>query len=401
MTTRTLIEESKRQQGFYVPRFEIEIDGVDLPRDLLFDVSSLTYEDNVDAIDSFRMTINNWDDRRREYKFIGSETAEQLVKGHKDEPLRTLFEPCGKEVVVRMGYGGQLTTMLRGNFTTMVPHFGGGNADLTVTGLNVLHQLRRKQYTTTWTNKRDSEIAEDLGKRTDKGRRRFPLPIVVDPKDEKPIPLVTQANQYDIDFLFQRARKRGYVVYIQEEDRAKGRPRQLYFGPSHAGTASQPDKPFELRWGASLISFEPKITTANQISSVTVRSWNRTKRAVISRTVTLDDPRLNVNKDLHRILNACEAREEFVVDEPVFTNCEARERAIAILLDQTKQMVTAEVTVVGLPDLRAGQNVVLTNLGARLSGQYFVTKTSHTIDDNGYITGFSCRREQYKKDGKP
>ena len=30
------------------------------------------------------------------------------------------------------------------------------------------------------------------------------------------------------------------------------------------------------------------------------------------------------------------------------------------------------------------------------SGKYFVTKTTHTIDDNGYITSFSCRREQYK-----
>jgi len=90
-----------------------------------------------------------------------------------------------------------------------------------------------------------------------------------------------------------------------------------------------------------------------------------------------------------------------VVDEPVFTNCQARERAIAILLDQTKQMVTAEVKVVGLPDLRSGQNVQISNLGARLDGKYLVTKTTHTIDDNGYITSFSCRREQYKGGGKP
>jgi phage protein D len=93
------------------------------------------------------------------------------------------------------------------------------------------------------------------------------------------------------------------------------------------------------------------------------------------------------------VINACEAREELVVDEPVFTNCEARERAIAILLDQTKQLVTAEVKIVGLPELRAGQIVVITGLGARLSGKYFITKTQHTIDDSGYLTTFSCRRE--------
>jgi uncharacterized protein len=405
-TTTTLLEESERQGGFYVPRFEVKVEGVDLPRDVLFDVSSVTYEDSVDSIDSFRMTINNWDDERREYKFIGSETEAQLEKGHRDEPRVTLFEPCGKEVLLHMGYGSRLVTMLKGHFTTMQPAFVDGKTELTVTGLNVLHQLRRKQYTTTWTDKRDSEIAQDIGRRTDKGRRRFPLPIVIDQNalgNEKPIPLVTQRNQYDIDFLFERARMRGYVVFIQEEDKTTNRSRRLYFGPSQAGMVpGLRDVSFELKWGASLMEFKPKITTANQISSVTVRGWHRTRRTAISRTVKLDDERLTVNRDLHRILNACDAREELVVDEPVFTNCEARERAIAILLDQTKQMVTAEdVKVVGLPDLRAGQVVHITNLGARLSGRYFVTKTSHTIDDNGYVTTFSCRREQYQGGGTP
>jgi uncharacterized protein len=404
-TTTTLLEESERQGGFYVPRFEVKVEGVDLPRDVLFDVSSVTYEDSVESIDSFSMTVNNWDDERREYKFIGSETAAQLEKGHRDHPRVTLFEPCGKEVLLRMGYGGGFVTMLKGHFTTMQPSYTDGNAELTVTGLNVLHQLRRKQYTTSWTDKKDSEIARDIGQRTDKGRKRFPLPVVIDAKamgDEKPIPLVTQHNQYDIDFLFQRARMRGYVVFVQEEDATIGRRRQLYFGPSQAGMIpGLRDVSFELKWGASLMEFKPKIATANQVGSVTDRGWHRTRTQPITRTVTLDDERLTVNRDLHRILNDCEAREELVVDEPVFTNCEARERAIAILLDQTKQIITADAKVVGLPDLRSGQIVRITNLGARLSGNYLVTKTTHTIDDNGYITSFGCRREQYKGGGTP
>ncbi len=405
MTVTTLLEESQQQGGFYVPRYEIKIEGANLPRDVLFDVSSLTYEDSVDSIDSFRMTVNNWDDVLREYKYIGSETDAQLQSGHRDQPRLTLFEPCGKELVVQMGYANRLVTMLRGHFTTMAPAFDDGQAELTVSGLNVLHQLRRKQYTTTWTDKRDSEIAKDIAQRTDHGHKRFPLPIVIDQNAmnvEKPIPLVTQRNQYDIDFLFQRARMRGYVLFIQEEDTTTGRPRQLYFGPSQPGMIpGLRDVVFELDWGKSLMEFKPTITTANQVGSVTVRGWHRTRKTLITRTVTLDDERISVNRDLHRILNACDAREEIVVDEPVFTNCEARERAIAILLDQTKQMVKAEVKVVGLPDLRSGQVVVLGKLGSRLSGKYFVTKTKHTIGEGGYVTEFSCRREQYEGGGLP
>lgn len=395
--TTTMQHEAVRQGGFYVPRYEVKVEGANLPRDVLFDVRSVTYRDDVDGLDSFDLVVNNWDEVRRAFKYIGSETKAQLEKGHPDHPRVTLFEPCGKEVVLRMGYGNGFTTMLRGSFTTMQPSYGDGAAELTVSGLNVLHQLRRKQYTTTWVDKKDSEIAQDIAQRTDNGHRRFPLPIKIDDEalgKEKPLPLVTQENAYDIDFLFQRARKRGYVMFVQEEDKALGRVRQLYFGPSRPGMIPGiRDVVFEFAWGRSMLEFKPTIKTANQIGKVTVRGWHRTRKEPISRTVDLDDERITANKDLHRVINACAAREEMVVDEPVFTNCEARERAIAILLDQTKELVTADVKVVGLPDLRAGQIVVINQLGARLSGKYFVTRSEHTIDDSGYLTTFSCRRE--------
>lgn len=395
--TVTLQHESLDQGGFYVPRYEVKIEGANLPRDVLFDVRSLTYHDDVDGLDGFDLVVNNWDEARRAFKYIGSETSAQLAEGHPDRARFTLFEPCGKEVELRLGYGNRFTTMLKGTFTTMQPSYDDGAAQLTVSGLNVLHQLRRKQYTTTWVDKKDSEIAQDIAQRTDNGRRRFPLPIRIDDEalgKEKPIPIVTQENTYDIDFLFQRARKRGYVVFVQEADPATGRERALYFGPSKPGMIpGLRDVMFELAWGRSLIEFKPTIHTANQVSSVTVRGWHRVRKQPITRTVTLDDERITANTDLHRVINACAAREELVVDEPVFTNCEARERAIAILLDQTKEMVTADVKVVGLPDLRAGQIVVIKQLGARLSGKYFVTKTQHTVDDSGYLTTFSCRRE--------
>ena len=398
--TTPLAQESLAPNAFYVPRFQVKIDGANLPRDVLFDVRTLTYEDSIHSIGSFRMEINNWDEAGRSFRYIGSETPAELQPRHPNYARRTMFEPCGKDVEVQMGYGDHLVTMLRGQFTTMKPSFVDGSAVLTVTGLNVLHQLRRKQYTTTWTGKKDSEIAQDLSHRTDAGRRRFPLPVVIDSnamQNEKPIPLVTQRNQHDIDFLFERARIRGYVLFIQEADPATGRQRQLYFGPSRQGMIpGLRDVEFRLIWGQSLMEFQPKITTANQVRSVTVRGWHRTRKDLITRTVTLDDPRITVNQDLYRLLNGCDPHEEIVVDEPVFTEGQARERAIAILRDQARQIVTAEgVKVFGLPDLRAGQVVVINGVGARLSGEYLVTKSTHTIDDGGYITTFDCRREQY------
>jgi len=127
--------------------------------------------------------------------------------------------------------------------------------------------------------------------------------------------------------------------------------------------------------------------------------WLNEGFAKFFETATLDDRRLNVNRDLYEVLQKCDPREEVVVDEPVFTPAQARERAIAILMDRQKEMVKASGTYVGLADLRAGQRVQIEGFGARFSGTYFITDTTHTIGDSGYTTKFNARREDKGKGG--
>ncbi len=402
----TLAEESKVQDGFYVPQFELRIENVGLPRDVLRDVLQLTYRDNMKEIDGFEITVNNWDPTTRDFKYVGAETPASL-KSSTDEGLRQrLFEPYGKEVIVRMGYLNKLQFMMKGQFTTMAPSFpSGGAPTLTVTGLNVLHKLRKKPYTYAWTpgpgkesGWKDSEIAENLATLTDPQKpndQRFPATIVTDPNAksrEQPLEYVAQENMPDLDFLLWRARLRGYVIVVQERDpNARGSKPQLYFGPSQ-GTGLR-DVTVELEWGKSLIDFTPTLTTANQVRSVTVQGWNRRTKQPISRTATLEDPRFTQNRDLQEFLTKGDPRDEIVVNKPVFTEDEADALAFAILSDRQKVIVKATGTTVGLPDLRAGRQVVIKGLGARFSGTYFLTETTHTIGAGGYTTRFGARRE--------
>jgi len=210
---------------------------------------------------------------------------------------------------------------------------------------------------------------------------------------------LTQKNQYDIDFILTRARERGYVVFIKEADKRKKLPRRLYFGPSDGQVPGLRNVTFELEWGKSLIDFKPTLTTANQIRSVTVNGWDRRTRKPITEKVTLDDKEFKQNRDLYRLLKECDPREEVVVDKPFFTKKDARNWAIALLKDRQKEMVKASGTTIGLPDLRAGQRVLITGIGSRLGGIYFVTDTTHTIGDSGYITRFNARREDEKLGG--
>ncbi|MND03252.1 hypothetical protein D3C83_229900 [compost metagenome] len=59
-------------------------------------------------------------------------------------------------------------------------------------------------------------------------------------------------------------------------------------------------------------------------------------------------------------------------------------------------MVKARGTAVGLPELRAGTKVYIGELGARLSGEYLVTKTEHGFTDAGYTVKFEARREELR-----
>jgi uncharacterized protein len=398
----TLRDESKLRGDFYVPRFEIKIAGVNLPLDVLRDVEQVTYKDNVKELDSFEVTVNNWDAEAQDFKYVGAETADSLAKN----PLHLLFNPCRHNVDVFMGYGENLSLMVTGNFTTLEPNFSASAAPtLNVRGLNILHKLRRKQFSYAWNDEKSSKIAksfETLPDPSDRTKKRFPLPVEIDPnsieKEEK-ITYLAQNNQYDIDFLLALARRVGYVVFVKEEEREKKRvvkQRRLYFGPSDA---KQPDSPktFELKWGISLMDFKPTLSTANQIKSVTVHGWNRSTKKPITGQASLDNPKLKLNRDLYKQLETCDAREERVVDEPVFTQKEADERARAILLERGKDLVKAGGTCVGLPELRAGRRVRIAGLGARFSGEYFITDTTHTISDGGYITKFNARREEQGK----
>jgi phage protein D len=78
----------------------------------------------------------------------------------------------------------------------------------------------------------------------------------------------------------------------------------------------------------------------------------------------------------------------------VHDDAEAQTLVRNVLRENFVGLVTAEGTTVGQPELRAGSRVEITHVGPPFEGTYFVTGTTHTIDDGGYRTQFSARREQ-------
>jgi uncharacterized protein len=392
--------------AFYVPNFELRLKPADserkgdpLPPTVVRDVMQVTYSDSVNEIDSFEFTVNNWDAKTQSFKYAGMEIRK---KGERERaPFDGLFDPV-KEIELWMGYGGERRLMITGQITTLEPNFpASGGPTLTVRGLNVLHKLRRKQYTEYWPKNgaevRDSDIAREIGKAVDDGKKRFPLTIVINEgaRDSEPREHhVFQKNQYDIVFLLNRARSHGYVVVVVEpEDGSK--EKCLYFGPSEGlkkGLPREQAVTYLLEWGKSLIQFKPTLTTARQIGSVTVRGWDRRKKEVFEGRAEWKE--LKINRDLGDIAKEFDEREEIVTDQPVYDKAEANKLAQTILKNQLKDLVKASGATIGLPDLRAGRNILIAGVGDRYGGKYYVTETTHTINDSGYQTTFNARREE-------
>lgn len=358
-------------QDFYVPYFEVKLNGHPAGKDIVHDIISVTYNDKIGEIDRFEITINNWDAEKRGFKYTDQDK----------------FDP-GKEAELWMGYFGKdcLRLMLKGEITSLRPTFpSGGQPTLAISGLNLLHRLRKKQGTHPYTELTDSQIAKQIG-------RRLNIKIETDPQaagKETPYKYLLQDNKYDIVFLMERARSIGYDLFVEEiSENGRSRDSKLHFKPSqnvHRVT-------YRLTYGKSLIEFQPTLTTANQVGQVTVHGWDANHKRKIEHTAKRGDiSTRGVGSNSKVIEQSFNQREEVIAERPIESKAEARQLAEETLERIAKDMVKGSGSTVGLPDLRAGVFLEIDGLGERFSGRYFVTATTHTIGDSGYTTKFECR----------
>jgi phage protein D len=396
----TLAQEAQKTSSFYVPQVRISAEGKKFPEQVIHDIVEITYKDKLEEIDSCEIVVNNWDADHGCFKYIGSEQLDEKTGApaasagnNPNKSLWTLFDPCTKKVTLELGYApGPLTTMMVGNFVTYEPNFpASGPPVLSVRMLNMLHKLRGEKKDDKYTPDKIKPLTDSMIAKYIDSKKRLPLPIDVPAGQEKGEPELTyviQKSQYDIDFLWQRARTRGYDLTITKDNK-------ISFKPS----STKETPVYQLHWGQSLIDFKPTLTTGNQYKSVTVRGWDRAAQKLIEEKVELKDLG-KLNKNLHYMLDQCDPREETVIEKPFFTKAEAKKFAQGVFTDQVKRMVKASGTTVGLPQLRAGCKVQIggapggkQTLGSRLSGTYYVTATTHVFNSSGYTTKFEARRE--------
>jgi len=383
--------------SYYAPTFRIAIEGTNLADPTLREILSLKVVMDMEKLTYFEFTIANpW-----HYRDDTAGNPQEATFKYSDT---TLFD-VGSRIHIEMGYADRLLPMMTGIITRLSPKFPeSGPPTITVCGQDNLVLLKNRKAAKGepkyYTKKKDWEIAQIIAKRNN-------LDFEPPKEDDREAPqhdMVVQRNQDDATFLMERAKRIDYDCYIvvgTKDEKDKGTLFFLKPTDGRAGAKARPGQSsqrltYQFTWGENLMSFTPELTTADQVSRVTVKGWDAKTKSAITGSATkadLEGPDKNKGTSGPEVVETkIGKKEEILVDWPVQSKAEAKALAVSLLRERAYRFLQATGQAIGLPDMRPGDNVVIDGIGKRFSGQYYLTRVEHSIGNNGYLTSFEVRR---------
>jgi phage protein D len=355
---------------YFAPAFSVEINGTAVVADISASITDVTVNSESGRIDSCQLTLVN--------------PYPLLPWTHTDD--MELFKE-GNAITVKMGYTDQLQVMFDGEITGMTPTFPeSGHPTVQVEAQNRMHRLQSNSCLVDFKDSTDGDIVRRIAKESD-------LSAEVDDPGTT-FPKVSTGHRTHLDFLMERARAANREMWVEGMT--------LHFAEPRATIPAE----YTLVWGRTaqsftpgslpLQSFSPTLDASRQVSTVIVRGQDPLTRELIEGRATAGDE----DTKLGGAQTGPEARgaafggpnEWVVVNVPVSSQAEAEQRARALYNARAMEFVQGTGATVGLPGLRAGMVVSIDGLGPRFNGEYFVTRTTHTLGGGGYRTSFSVRK---------
>lgn len=343
-----------------VPAFEILVNGSALAVVPAAHVVHVSVEEDTELPDMFSLEIVASDELEDQFIFVDDES---------------LFV-VGDSVEIKMGYADELTSMFKGEVTGLEPSF---NADrmpaLVVRGYDRRHRLARGRRTRTFVKKKDSDIAAQIAREAGLTPNTTDSAVTHD--------YVLQADRTDFEFLLERASRINYEVVVDDKT--------LNFHPVANGAGEV----LTLLADEELIEFNPRLSSAGQVSDVAVRGWDpKNKQEIVGKSQPSDVSSTMGGAQAGAALSkkAFGAATEFLSRTPVAAQAEADQIAVARLNSSSLELITGEAACAGRTDLRPGKVVKIDGVGKRFGGRYYITAAAHVFADGGYSTRFAFRR---------
>jgi phage protein D len=384
----------------YAPDYRLELNGEDVPAALRAAITSINYEDGQNAADRVEVSIANANVRwlQDHIKGLGFRPPTGLSIGPIKGPSLTnggMFDMDNK-LTLSMGYAdGRVEEMFKGEITGVEADFPtGGMPTMTIVAHDYLHRLTEGSYGRGFGPLPDAVIAAILS------AENLLLPAI-DPtiiaastaiavvniifngsgrkqKGQTDFQLLKEiAETYDADFWVE-----GDVLYLSR------------FIKEYSPSVS-------LKWGESLLSFSPRVSTIGKVAGVGAKFTLREIPLSFLVAIAWDFDRESLM--IHVVPGAAAASLKSLIgpilttiNRPIGSPADITNSAL-FLARQLRQTInnrlTGTASAVGDPRIRAGAVVEITGVGEDFSGNYRVTSATHTINDQGYRTRFQFQKE--------
>lgn len=336
----------------------VKIDGSDVSPELMTHLLDVTIEKDIDQPS---MAVLRFDDHNLEH---ANGSTFQVGKSIQLD-ARSAFSANGS---------GQpsFETVFKGEIVGMEHDFSAQHeATMVVRAFDKLHRLLRGRKRRSFQNVSDSDIVNQIASghglqsqvTSTSGTRDW----------------VYQDNLSDWAFLQRLAMRNGFRVMLEDD--------KLVFRPNDHGTEET-----HVEWGKSLQSFRSRLSTANQVKKVEVRSWdpNQKSSIVSSASSPQGTPQIGMNTHGGEVATSAFGETKMViVDRPVESAAAAEHFAQSVLDQISGGFLEADGLMEGNPSLKPGHKVKLDNVGTRFNGSYDVSKVTHFFTPTeGLTTSF-------------
>jgi len=276
--------------------------------------------------------------------------------------------------------GGTPETLIKGEVTGFEAEYDATRLRTILRGYDLCHRLHRGRNTQTYKNVTDSDIARQVA-----GNASLPIGTI----DSTSVTYdhVSQGNQSDWDFLKARAREIGYEMGMDDGQFYFRQPLQASSAPQSGDYQTHTD-PLQLVFGDDLIEFRPRVTSAEQVSTVKVRGWDPVGKQVVIGSANAATVAAAVKDDPSSLASTFGGPTFTAVDRPLPQQPMVDGVASAIAEIISGSFAEADGVARGNPKLKAGSTVSVGVVGDRFEGQYTLSGARHVFGQNGYRTHF-------------
>ena len=352
--------------GYYVPDFEVQLDGQAVPADMRASVISVRFDESLEGADRVEVQFANQGLRLLDHPLLQLKKGVELSLGYQPNGLRHVF---------------------KGEVSGVDPVFPStGMPTVTISAHDFMFRLTEgnKQRAFPWYLP-DSLVAVIVAAENFLITEPDPAAALVGSLNIFNKRPRYQYKQSDFKFLRQIAAEYGFDMWVDGD-----------FMNFKFLLPQLPPPEVELHWGESLVEFSPKHTSIGQILAVTLKVYIQELKTELAVQARWDGDSLGI-----RIMPAMFAEQAQAVeatlgfpDIPLDTPVDAIKWVLGEMRRRINNRTTGKGTAVGDPRLRVGQVITLSGLGDQFSGSnYRLTSVSHSLDRSGYRTAFEVRKE--------